>query len=93
VFLFSPYLIHAARFPILPLLISVTIFRISDSDRLLWGSLLRGFFLHFGSFFSILKDWSVKLFQDKTDGAKHGGECHFRSALTFCVGFIHSYPI
>jgi hypothetical protein len=66
VFLFSPYLIHAARFPILPLLISVTIFSISDSDRLLWGSLLRGFFLHFGSFFSILKDWSVKLFQDKT---------------------------
>jgi hypothetical protein len=32
----------------------------------LWGSLLRGFFLLFGSFFSILKDWSVKLFQDKT---------------------------
>jgi hypothetical protein len=66
VFLFSPYLIHAARFPILPLLISVTIFSISDSVRLLWGSLLRGFFLLFGSFFSILKDWSVKLFQDKT---------------------------
>jgi hypothetical protein len=37
----------------------------------LWGSLLRGFFLHFGSFFSILKDWSVKLFQDKTQHSRN----------------------
>jgi hypothetical protein len=36
---------------------------------------------------------AVLLSEAATDGAKHGGECHFRSALTFCVGFIHSYPI